>query len=66
LLQSIAQGHTAALDDAAEEFIRVYDDHIAVENSQLLPLAGRLLTPTQLEIMGRSFAARRGVNRTHR
>ncbi len=61
-LLAIAQDNAAALDaDTANDFIRAYDEHIAVENPQLLPLAGQLLTSAQLETIGRLMAARRGV-----
>lgn len=59
-LTGLADGKLAALDAAAaEHFIGVYDRHIALENSQLLPLAKQLLTAAQLETLGRSMAARR-------
>lgn len=59
-LTGIAEGNLAALDSAAaEHFIGVYDRHIALENSELLPLAKRLLTAEQLETLGKSMAARR-------
>lgn len=59
-LADIADGSSAALDPTtAEHFVAVYDRHIARENSQLLPLAKKLLTTTQLETLGKSMAARR-------
>lgn len=59
-LTGIADGISARLDAAAaEHFIAVYDSHIALENSQLLPLAEKLLSVTQLETLGKSMAARR-------
>lgn len=59
-LTGIADGTSARLDAAAaEHFIAVYDSHIALENSQLLPLAEKLLSVTQLETLGKSMAARR-------
>ncbi|MFA5825137.1 MAG: hemerythrin domain-containing protein [Gallionellaceae bacterium] len=59
-LTALEDGKSAALDTAAaEHFIGVYDRHIALENSQLLPLAKQLLTAAQLETLGRSMAARR-------
>ncbi|HET7833101.1 MAG TPA: hemerythrin domain-containing protein [Gallionella sp.] len=61
-LLAIAQEDTAVLDaKTVDDFIRAYDEHIAVENSQLLPLAGQLLTSAHLETIGRRMAARRGV-----
>lgn len=59
-LDDLAGGKSAALDTAtAEHFIGVYDRHIALENSQLLPLAKRLLTAGQLQTLGSNMAARR-------
>jgi hemerythrin-like domain-containing protein len=59
-LTGVADGTSTALDAAVtEHFIAVYDRHIALENSQLLPLAAKLLTAAQLESLGKSMAARR-------
>ncbi len=46
---------------AAAHFVAVYERHIELENGKLLPLAAKLLSATQLEIIGRNMAARRGV-----
>lgn len=46
--------HLAALE-------RLYGEHIAVEDRELFPAAGRLLSPAELEAVGREMAARRGV-----
>lgn len=59
-LTMIADGKPAELDiGTAEHFIDVYDRHIALENSQLLPLAKQLLTPGQLNTLSGNMAARR-------
>lgn len=59
-LTRLADGKSDTLDAAAaEHFIGVYDRHIALENSQLLPLAKQLLTAAQLETLGKSMATRR-------
>lgn len=47
--------HLVALD-------RLYRRHIAVEDQELFPMAGRLLTPADLEGVGREMAARRKVS----
>jgi hemerythrin-like domain-containing protein len=54
--------------DAAEELVdvlaslrRIYDAHIVVEDHELFPAAGRLLTGDDLEDVGREMAQRRGV-----
>jgi len=62
MLLGIAKGRAAELDiKSVEHFITVHEHHISLENSQLLPQAERLLNPIQLEALGRSMAARRGV-----
>jgi len=59
-LAEISSGKSSALDAATVgHFIDVYDRHIAVENSQLLPLAQRLLDHDQLGSLGRNMASRR-------
>ena len=62
LLLAIAEGRAAELDiKAVEHFIQVHDRHISLENARLLPQAAKLLDHIQLEVLGRSMAARRGV-----
>jgi hemerythrin-like domain-containing protein len=62
LLLGIAEDRAAELDiKSVEHFITVHDHHISLENMQLLPLAAKLLDHIQLEALGRSMAARRGV-----
>lgn len=62
LLVGIAEGRATELDiKSAEHFIQVHDHHISLENTQLLPQAAKLLDQMQLEALGRSMAARRGV-----
>jgi hemerythrin-like domain-containing protein len=62
LLQALADGRSDVLDAAAAaHFVAVYERHIELENGKLLPLAARLLSAAQLEIIGRNMAARRGV-----
>lgn len=63
VLLQIAEGTNARLDDGlAARFINAYTVHIAVENSELIPLAARLLTPEQLRQIGMRMAERRGVS----
>ncbi|MDQ3268201.1 MAG: hemerythrin domain-containing protein [Pseudomonadota bacterium] len=62
LLLGIVEGRAAELDiKSVEHFIKVHDHHICLENAQLLPRAANLLNHIQLEALGRSMAARRGV-----
>jgi hemerythrin-like domain-containing protein len=63
VLLQLAEGMNARLDDRlTERFIGSHTAHIAVENSELLPLAARLLTPEQLGQIGRRMAERRGAS----
>jgi len=62
VLLQIAEGMNVHLDErVSKRFIDAYTMHIAVENSELIPLAARLLTPEQLRQIGACMAARRGV-----
>jgi hemerythrin-like domain-containing protein len=40
---------------------QMYQQHIAFEDEQLFPLAERVLTSEQMQVMGREMAQRRGV-----
>lgn len=62
MLLAVADGQSAEVDKAAaQHFIDVYDRHIELENGKLLPLAASILSAAQLETLGKSMAARRGV-----
>ncbi|MDD5057408.1 MAG: hemerythrin domain-containing protein [Sideroxydans sp.] len=62
LLHDIAEDRTAKLDaKIAAHFIALFAQHIALENSQLIPLARRILNKKQLETLGHNMAVRRGV-----
>lgn len=59
-LTEIAQGRTVELAPAlVEGFARVYEEHIELEEGELLPWAERLLGPPELEIMSDAMTARR-------
>ena len=61
-LHAIAEGTSAQLDPTLiDEFARVYRDHITLEESELLPLAARVLDHTAVETLGAHMARRRGV-----
>jgi hemerythrin-like domain-containing protein len=45
-----------------ESLSAIYQQHIAVEEAQVFPLAGRILSPNEIEQMGREMAARRGID----
>ena len=51
---------TRRLGELLEDLSAIYRQHIAVEDQQIFPLAGRLLPPTEINQIGREMAARRG------
>lgn len=62
-LHGITEDRTSVLDDAVvENFITAYEVHIVLENTQLLPLAAKLLDSRQIHDLGEKMAARRGVS----
>ncbi len=62
LLALVAEGRAATLNAASiEAFVDGYEQHIAREEAELLPLAARLLSDAELDRLGRSMRARRGL-----
>jgi hemerythrin-like domain-containing protein len=62
VLERIAAGEPAPLDAAAvEALVGLYERHIAREESELLPMAARLLGEHELAGIGRAMRARRGI-----
>ncbi len=47
--------------DEVERMVRLYEQHIAREEEDLLPLARRLLDDAQLDMVGRAMRLRRGI-----
>jgi hemerythrin-like domain-containing protein len=61
-LAGIADGNVNQLAAReVEDFVLYYEQHLAVENDELLPMAARLLGEAQLDAIGRAMRARRGV-----
>jgi len=61
-LRAIAEGTSAELDPTLiDEFARNYRNHIALEESELLPLAGLVLEEPVVAALGAHMAQRRGV-----
>lgn len=61
-LQAIAAGEPTQLaSDDVEPLIALYERHIAREESELLPMAARLLSDAALEGVGRAMRERRGI-----
>ncbi len=54
-------GEARELVETLESLQRIYEAHIGVEDREVFPAAGRLLSREQLEHVGREMAARRGV-----
>lgn len=62
LLAELAEGKQIALDTSlTEKFISSYTNHIAIENTELLPIAATLLNPRQIASLGRKMSERRGA-----
>lgn len=62
VLMRIAAGGESGLDaSAARAFAEAYDRHIALEESELLPLARRVLDPRLTAALGSRMARRRGA-----
>ena len=61
-LEQVIDNDGAALRAAdVDAFARLYASHIAREESELLPMAARLLSAEQLDEIGRAMRERRGV-----
>ncbi len=61
-LEQVARGVAATLpDDDVHDFIEQYERHIAREEAELLPMAGRLLGDAELDRIGQAMRARRGA-----
>ena len=61
-LAAIVEGHDAGLTpELARRFREAYERHIALEESELLPLARRVLDPGLLAQLGSRMARRRGL-----
>ena len=58
---TISPGQKSGLREALARLSRMYQRHIAIEDRELFPLAGRVLPPDQLAEVGREMAERRAV-----
>ena len=62
VLVKLAEGTNTPLPEAlVEKLISTYTRHIHFEETELLPLAARLLSPQQIMALGKSMAERRGA-----
>lgn len=68
-LLQVAEGSASTLeDDDVPGFVQLYEQHIAREEAELLPMAARLLSDVELDRIGLSMRTRRGVtalNQSH-
>ena len=61
-LEPIAAGASSSLDAlSVEAFVQLYERHSACEESELLPLAKRMLSELEHDRVGRSMRERRGI-----
>lgn len=59
-LLQVAEGATSTMDGAdIPGFVRLYEQHIAREEAELLPMAARLLSNTELDRIGVAMRHRR-------
>lgn len=64
-LEPVARGNASTLtDDEVRDFIGLYGRHMAREEAELLPMAGRLLSDAELDRIGLVMRARRGAFET--
>src|SRR5690606_3190629 len=59
---TLATGEVAVLEKELRELRAFYAAHIAVEDGELFPLAGRVLAEDTTETIGREMASRRGLD----
>lgn len=65
VLERVAAGDNVVLDlQSVEALVGLYERHIQREESELLPMAARLLTDDDLVRVGRAMRARRGIGET--
>jgi hemerythrin-like domain-containing protein len=61
-LSQVAEGKAASLDaDDVAGFVQLYEQHIAREEAELLPMAAHLLSDAELDRIGLAMRMRRGV-----
>jgi len=61
-LSQVTEGHAASLDDHdVTAFVQLYEQHIAREEDELLPMAARLLSDAELDRIGLAMRIRRGL-----
>ena len=62
ILAQIAEGQSVLLESIdVEAFVGLYERHIEIEDTELLPMAARLLSDDALASIGRAMRERRGI-----
>jgi len=62
VLARIAAGNPVALDMAlVQRLVTAYEQHLAREDTELLPMAARLIADAPLQQIGRAMRLRRGI-----
>ena len=65
VLERVVAGDNVELNSqAVEAFVTLYERHIEREESELLPMAARLLSDDELDTIGRAMRERRGIRET--
>lgn len=61
-LEQVAAGAPALLSsEKVDAFVDLYERHIALEENELLPMAARLLSDSEITRIGRAMRDRRGI-----
>lgn len=58
----LTRAETASLRALLENLQGLYQKHIAIEDTQIFPLAGQVLDAVTIKAVGQEMAARRGLN----
>ncbi|MBI4468356.1 MAG: hemerythrin domain-containing protein [Acidobacteria bacterium] len=58
---SLSPDEAGRLEKIVRELNSFYQRHIGIEDRDVFPLAGRVLTATEMEAVGKEMAARRGI-----
>jgi hemerythrin-like domain-containing protein len=65
VLERVVAGDNVLLDaQAVEGFVSLYEQHMEREESELLPMAARLLSDDELDRIGRAMRERRAIRET--
>lgn len=57
----LAEEHSVRIITALQRLMSIYQQHISVEDNELIPTAAKILTAAEIKEIGRETAARRAV-----